>query len=428
MINSNLIYPANYAEKTAIAAHEQIKDADEISVELIPELCQYVVFDLNGNVKSGNIDSDINAAWNAVQESVTSYQGNYYQVILRDNEYCVLKYKLITQYKSEALRKYLPPPQIMFSVSTVLIILFIVIWAAIRFGHQLKAKLNSIIKAAVKVQNQELDFSIEQSNIKEINTILAAMDVMRIALKTSLESQWKAEQIRKEQISALAHDLKTPLTIIRGNAELLYDTRLSDEQKECADYIESSSLQMHDYVKKLIEATTTNDSLQFQRQITDISSFLHEISTQANGLCAVKGIGLELKEEHITEQINIDPEYLLRAVVNVLSNAVEYTPIGGKVKVITYNDAEFLCISICDTGAGFSPDALKHATEQFYMKDGSRTSKTHYGMGLYIANSILIQHGGELILDNLQETGGAKVTIKIPCKFSEGDVAKLTEF
>lgn len=110
MINSNLIYSANHAEKAVIAAYDQIQTADEIRAELIPELCQYIVFDQDGNVKSGNI-RDINAAWNAVKENKENdYKGSYYQVIPRDNEYCVLKYKLITQYKSEILRKYLPPP------------------------------------------------------------------------------------------------------------------------------------------------------------------------------------------------------------------------------------------------------------------------------------------------------------------------------
>lgn len=416
MINSNLIFPANYAEKSAIAAYEQIKTADEISEELIPELCQYVVFDLDGNIKSGNIDSDIKAAWSAVQENATNYQGSYYQIIPRDNEYCVLKYRLAIQYKSETLRKYLPLPQIMFSVCSLLLILFVVILAAVRFGRQLRAKLNSIIEVADKVQQQELDFNIEQGSIKEINTILAAMDEMRIALKTSLETQWKAEQIRKEQISALAHDLKTPLTIVRGNSELLYDTSLSDEQKVCVDYIDSSSIRMQDYVKELIEATKTGSSLPFQYQNTDISSFLHEISAQANGLCSVKSIDLELKEEHTLAQIYIDREYLSRAFINVLSNAVDYTPSGGKISVAAYGDTELLRVTICDAGRGFSHDALKHATEQFYMGDSSRTSKAHYGMGLFIAASIINQHGGRLILENSEDTGGAKVTIEIPCQ------------
>lgn len=419
LINSGLIYPANYAEKSAAAAYGQIQSADEVTTELIPELCQYVIFDLNGEVKGGNLDSGINDAWSAVQGNATIYKGSYYQVIPRELEYCVLKYHFMTQYKSEVFRKYLPPPPILFSVSSLLLLLSLVMWAAICFGRQLKAKLSAIIVIAEKVQEQELDFTVEQSNIKEINNVLAAMDVMRLALKTSLENQWKAEQVRKEQISALAHDLKTPLTIVRGNAELLYETSLSEEQRECADYINSSSIQMQNYVKKLIEAATAGSCFQFRRQTTDISSFLHEISTMANGLCAVKGIGLEVKEEHIDGQIQIDRDYLLRAVGNVLSNAVEFTPVGGKVKVAAYNDASFVCISICDSGAGFSSESLKHAAQQFYMGDSSRTSKTHYGMGLYIANSIVNQHGGELVLDNSQETGGAEITIKIPYESSK---------
>lgn len=307
----------------------------------------------------------------------------------------------------------------MFSVSLLIIILFIVIWAAIRFGRQLTAELNSIIDTAENVQKQELDFTVEQSGIKEVNGILSAMDEMRIALKTSLESQWKSDQIRKEQISALAHDLKTPLTIVRGNAELLYDTNLSEEQKECADYIETSSLQMQDYLHQLMEATKTSSILQFRYQDVSTSSFLDEISMLAKGLCAVKEIDLEWNEEHNSPQIHIDREYLLRAVVNVLSNAVESTPAGGTVKFITYNEADFLCFSICDTGNGFSPDELNHATEQFYMGECSRTSKSHYGMGLYMAKSVISQHEGELLLDNSEETGGAEVIIKIPCKSTD---------
>ena len=75
----------------------------------------------------------------------------------------------------------------------------------------------------------------------------------------------------------------------------------------------------------------------------------------------------------------------------------------------------FLLFTVIDTGSGFSQEALIHGTEQFYMDDSSRTSKTHFGIGLYAANSIVQKHGGQLSLSNSIETGGAKVTIKIPC-------------
>ena len=75
----------------------------------------------------------------------------------------------------------------------------------------------------------------------------------------------------------------------------------------------------------------------------------------------------------------------------------------------------FVEISVTDEGTGFSKEALCHAQERFFMGDKSRTSNMHFGMGLYITSSIIKQHGGQLVLENSKETGGAKVTMKLPC-------------
>lgn len=101
-------------------------------------------------------------------------------------------------------------------------------------------------------------------------------------------------------------------------------------------------------------------------------------------------------------------------LVNVLSNAVEHTPQGGNVtfKVWEYNNE--LSFRITDTGTGFSDEALKHATEQFFMDNDSRNSKSHYGIGLYVAASIAKKHGGKITLENSVVASGAKVTIQIP--------------
>ena len=112
--------------------------------------------------------------------------------------------------------------------------------------------MTALISAAEKIRNQELEFDISASDVREIAAVLRAMDDMRAALKSSLESQWNAERRKKEQILALAHDLKTPLTLIRGNAELLYDTGLTEEQEECVDLIEKNSLRMQDYVQTVM--------------------------------------------------------------------------------------------------------------------------------------------------------------------------------
>lgn len=75
----------------------------------------------------------------------------------------------------------------------------------------------------------------------------------------------------------------------------------------------------------------------------------------------------------------------------------------------------FLLFSITDTGKGFSEDALKYGTEQFYMGDLSRHADSHYGIGLFMADLAAKQHGGQLLLENSPETGGGRATMKILC-------------
>ena len=135
---------------------------------------------------------------------------------------------------------------------------------------------------------------------------------------------------------------------------------------------------------------------------------------QAKGLCAVKGIKLKWENRISVEHIVIDKEQIIRALTNILSNAVEYTPAEGYISLTASSDNSYLQFVITDTGSGFSPEALKRATEQFYMGDHSRSSKSHYGIGLYAAKLIIDLHGGQLILDNSTETGGARVIVRIP--------------
>lgn len=111
-----------------------------------------------------------------------------------------------------------------------------------------------------------------------------------------------------------------------------------------------------------------------------------------------------------------DKWLLERAIMNVINNALDYSPTGGTIYVIVQKIEHFLQISITDEGIGFSSEALSHAREQFFMGDHSRNSNIHFGLGLYITDSIIRQHNGQLILKNSDKTKGAQVIIKIPYK------------
>lgn len=348
LIVLGMVYPANYAEKQIKSVQDKIENASDITEELIPDLCQYVVFSLDGTIKSGNISKNsADEAWDAVNGKFASYSV-FHKVIKRKNEYCVLRYQIVPQYTSSFLRKHIPPPQTLFSIGIVVLVLADVIVIATRFGYVLKKKLAMLILTAQEIQSQNLDFSVGTVNIREINDVLSAMDKMRRTLKHSLESQWKAEQIRKEQISALSHDLKTPLSIVRGNAELLYDTNPTKEQTGYINYIEESTLKMQDYIKMLIEITKSDSIASPKFRETSIASFAENIKKQAERLCLLNNVNLKWEYRCNRKTFYIDKDLLERAIINVLLNAVEYSPSDGTITFEVYNRDNSVVFSVSD--------------------------------------------------------------------------------
>ena len=153
---------------------------------------------------------------------------------------------------------------------------------------------------------------------------------------------------------------------------------------------------------------------QFVRMGEVSSVDVGQIKAQASSLCLTKGICLQLETGANLGTLKADKLLLERAIMNVISNALDHSPPQGTIYVTVQKTDCFLHISITDEGGGFTPEALHHAQEQFFMGDKSRTSNMHFGMGLYITSSIIKQHGGQLVLSNSKKTGGAQVIIKIP--------------
>ena len=415
LMNHKVVYPADYAQKKAHGAYHEIQMAEKVTADRIPELCDYAIFDSEGNVKSGNLRGNAaQKAWDAVRGKKATIRKYSYTVIPRQAEYCVLRYTLSPQYRSPFLRKILVPPQMLILLSAILGMFFIIILIAVRFGKALNKRLATLTFVINKVEQQELDFEISVSGIKEVDAVLHSMDHMRRALKDSLERQWEVEQGKNRQMSALAHDLKTPLTLVRGNAELLLESELSETQKKYTEYIEKSALQMQNYVQMLIEVTKSWQGDPFRPQKNACASLFQEMELQLRGLCAVRHLTPVWECHYTTNEILVDHDLFIRAIVNILSNATERTPPGGRVFLSVSEENHVFRVTITDTGSGFSPEALKHGKEPFYRDDAGRTSGTHYGIGLNAADSMIRKHGGQLILDNAKETGGAKVTILIP--------------
>ena len=337
-----------------------------------------------------------------------------YLLVTRENEYVVLQYYIGAQYTNEWMNKYLPSPDILLIVLIAAGGIFVCLFLTTRFAKKLRLQLVPLFEATSEVAKQNLDFEVGHSNIKEFEDVLISFSHMKESLKASLEQQWKAEQMQKEQIAALVHDLKTPLTVIQGNADLISETELDEEQRLYAEYISSSSEQMQLYIRTLIDISRAATGYQLHMEDIDLPAYMKQLREQIDALCQTKKIGLQVEIEHLPAVLSADKLLLERAIMNVVNNALDYSPQDSSISISMMGDNGSLKISVTDAGPGFSQEDLLHAEEQFYMADRSRSSNLHFGMGLFITKSIVQQHGGQLILSNSEKTGGAQVTISIP--------------
>ncbi len=410
------ILSANYAEKQVLAAKDKIASSKTVTSNLIPDLCKYAVYTTDGNKISGNLSlSDSKKAWKLVQNSEKGEDfSHYYLKIPRKNQVCIIQYSISTQFASAALRKFLPNPELLVGLLFCFAFLLVVFVLAYTFGKKITEKMEHLQNAAEKIQNQNLDFSIESSGIFEIDNVLFSIDKMKEALKVSLKKQWELEQTRRQQIVALAHDIKTPITIVRGNVELLIETNQTEEQKEYTKYIAESTHEMEQYVRKLIEISKAEIGYVFCNKNIDSEKYVDEINSNIKALATAKKLMVNFSVKKLPKYFSGDSDLLKRAIMNVASNAFDYSPENGAITFSVEGIEKHINFIISDGGSGFSKEALSQAKQQFYMSDSSRGSKAHYGMGLYIADSIVKQHKGEIKLMNSDITKGAQVIICIP--------------
>ena len=406
----------NYSEIRANELAPILAATPDLSDVQIPMGIEYALLDKNYQLIETTLDeNELEQAMRyATTGTIDQNLQKRYLLVTRENEYVVLQYYIGAQYTNEWMNKYLPSPDILLIVLIAAGGIFVCLLLTARFAQKLRLQLVPLFEATSEVAKQNLDFEVGHSNIKEFEDVLISFSHMKESLKASLEHQWKAEQMQKEQIAALAHDLKTPLTVIQGNADLISETELDEEQCLYAEYIISSSEQMQLYIRTLIDISRAATGYQLHVEDIDLPAYVEQLQRQIGALCQTKKIGLQMEIEHLPAVLSADKLLLERAIMNVVNNALDYSQQDSSISISITGGKGNLQILVTDAGPGFSQEDLLHAEEQFYMADHSRSSNLHFGMGLFITKSIVQQHGGQLILSNSEKTGGAQVTMKIP--------------
>lgn len=410
------VYPANYSERIIQKNYDELKNSPKVNMDLLTPMSSFGVYSEAGDFLYGNFPVKyIDEGWdNYRQGKNTIGLSDYIISIEREEEVLIISYPLSMQFKNDGLRKTLPNAEltIIFSFLFQLLIL-IILWSS-RLAKSINSELRNLLNAVEKIEEQNLDFDVGVSSIEDINLVLQGIDMMKNSLKAALEEQWNLEQKKKEQISALAHDVRTPLTIVKGNVGLLKETDVTMEQKKYCNYIENSSIQMEKYLQRLLSITKEEVDNSESNSIINIRSFIDSLKNQGEALGEMKGI-------NITCNIDIEEGLYLRgneielerAFMNIITNAVNFSQNNSTIIINANVKNRNLIIEIKDQGKGFSEKTLKYGKEQFFMEDESRTEAGHHGLGLYITNNIIINYNGKLILSN-DENGGGVVRVIIP--------------
>ena len=415
--STGLITYADYSERCTKVLAPVIAATPDLADVQLPMGCEYLVLDKNYQVTETTLEGDDldRAIEYAISGQINTNLNKQYLLVTRENEYVVLQYYIGSQFTNEWLYEHFPSPEILLYIFIAINCIAVCVILTAKFAKNMRTQLSPLFEATAEVSKQNLDFEVGHAKIKEFEDVLASFSDMKDNLKISLERQWKTEQTQKEQIAALAHDLKTPLTVIQGNADLLTETNLDDEQRLYAGYVVESSGQMQSYIQTLIDISRAAVGYQLHIESIDLPAFMQHLFGYMESLCRTKEIRLQMNTVSLPQMLKFDRVLIERAIMNVISNGLDYSPQGGTLYVDVQSNNGFVEISVTDEGTGVSKEALCHAQERFYMGDQSRNSKLHFGMGLYITNSIMEQHNGQLILENSKETGGAKVTMKLPC-------------
>lgn len=428
-VHAGVVRLPSYELDKITRAEGEIRSGGQVDEKLLPDTCRYGVFEKDGTYVYGNLSKEEQEGlWKSqMQSSPALIYGSYWKVIEKENGLTALvEYQVIAKFSNPFLRSVFPNAELLFVGAYFLMFFGTAVALAKRQGKYLQKRLNVLKETAERVEREDLDFEREYSDIQEVDHVLGALYQMKEALQKSLKEQWDIKRQKEDQIASLAHDIKTPLTIIRGNTELLLEEETEEEKRERDQEILDNVREIERYLQILqrtirqFDGEPNRGSKDGQEEKKEeqknfpASFWIQEICERAQALGRTKKLQICCKAADTDKMVYGRKEECSRALWNILSNAVDFSPRGGELLIEIKESGEFLAVTVTDDGPGFTKEGLAHATEQFYQADKSRTRKDHYGMGLYIASEIMKEYKGFLQLEN-EEGRGGKVSLYFRC-------------
>jgi len=257
-------------------------------------------------------------------------------------------------------------------------------------SRRISAPINALALAARRLGQGDLSQRVQFKDKGEIGELAQAFNFMAGDLE-------RAEKLQRDMVADVAHELRTPLSNIKGYLEAIRDRVIKPDAKTIRSLDEETILlsRLVDDLQEL--ALADAGELKLNRQPEDISQVINKaaatIQVQAQG----KGISIVTDLSEGMPLCDIDFQRISQVLHNLLNNAVTHTPAGGVITVAARQQTNWVEVSVSDTGEGIPPEELPNIFERFYRVDRSRTRATGgTGLGLTIAKRLVEAHGGEI--------------------------------
>lgn len=275
------------------------------------------------------------------------------------------------------------------------------LWVSYWFSRGVIAPVSRLKNAAVNISEGDLSGGIAEDGEGEVRELCRTLELMRIKLKESIYLQRKYDENRSFLVSSISHDLKTPVTSIKGYIEGIIDGVAQTPEKE-AEYLEtarSKAILVNAMIDDLLLYSKLDlNQIPYHFEITNLEHYFADCLADNAYEFERARIALTLTSE-LAESlfVRIDKERFKRVVQNILDNAMKYADkAGGQVGIVLRETRTSAIIEIRDNGEGIPESDLPHIFDRFYRADPSRTSADGSGLGLAIARQIVEGHDGKI--------------------------------
>lgn len=389
---------------------------DKVSTEEITKQMDTLTFDYvlfnrkNGEVLNGNYQKTELSYYETVFEDKKPINVGTidYKAYSNDRIVLVVRQPTLPEFVNPSLRKvsFNTLSIILFIVGTLSIVFISVTKLLREFAHDFRL----IQKISLNMGSR--DYKIERltTKINEFNDILAMLYQKDDELTTLLEAERAEKKDLSFQVAALSHDVRTPLTVLKGNLELLEMTDLSNQQISFIGSINHSVSVFEKYFNSMITYSRLLIEERDYQEVIEVTEFMSGLQIEIQEIMHTEQVDFDMKNNLRITHFKGNRLNLERALINILVNAAQHAADVKQVSLTVKEEQDQLIFEIWNSGSRFSQQALNDANKLFFTEDNGRSSK-HYGIGLSFAQGVAVRHQGKLQL--LNPLKGAQVNLII---------------